>query len=171
MMLYKRIVLPKGKKGGGNSTLDYNDKTIDFLPQIIISGSNTSRNEKQNEIKKDVSIKKINNNSILNTQSSTLDYPSCCTFDDNTISYRYKELIYDGKVFNNFLYFRKKESPIIMKPKYPLKLTKYISKINQSHLTTRNLPKLTILNPKFSLKKSINFQNSLLQTKLHSLEL
>ena len=31
MMLYKRIVLPKGKKGGGNSTLDYNDKTIDFL--------------------------------------------------------------------------------------------------------------------------------------------
>ena len=54
MMLYKRIVLPKGKKGGGNSTLDYNDKTIDFLPQIIISGSNTSRNEKQNEIKKDV---------------------------------------------------------------------------------------------------------------------
>lgn len=171
MNLYKRILLPKGKKESGNNTIDYNDKTIEYLPPIIISGSTTSRNEKQIEIKKDVLIKKINNTSILNTQSSTIDYSNCFTFDDIKMSYRCKELIYDGKVFNKFLFFRKKESPIIMKHKYPLKLTKCISNINQSHLNIRNLPKLTILNPKFSIKKNINFQNSLLQTKLHSLEL
>ena len=50
MNLYKRILLPKGKKESGNNTIDYNDKTIDSLPPIIISGSTTSRNEKQIEI-------------------------------------------------------------------------------------------------------------------------
>ena len=168
-MLYKRIIYSSKT----NTELGKSEK-IEPLPLLIIKGQDLSKSViKKSQLQ--LKIKNFPSGSILNnhhenTLSSTIETPSY-TFDrDISCSYKCNQLVYDDKKMNEILFLKKKDTSYkSKKAKYPMKRKKNIRTVLQSPIMRKTLPKLTITTPKFLIKKTINFQNILLQNKLSSI--